>query len=285
VQPSSSHPIGGTAPTWHTTSEALRDACESLFTIGHAFFAQPKAEKERHCPAPGSMTGWRNIGIEYSQHPSRPDQNETFCFRSRDDMHTHDTSAHELPADLTPREQSGNQRLIDACRTVQEGLDAMAAVMLTEIAERCGVSATAQPIPTARESWLQLNNSRPDTAPGEFIQEDHEDGHLLTILMADAPGLEVMLADGTWSAVLPTPSNVIAFAGECGALLTNDGVTPTRHRVRAERSVSRRMSVAYFVNPDTDQVLAPWILGERNRDVDLVHWGRNNPARFGLPVL
>ena len=57
------------------------------------------------------------------------------------------------------------------------------------------------------------------------------------------------------------------------------------HRVRARNDVTSRLSVAYFVNPDLDQVLDPWRVGPRNQGVDLLRWGQENPVRFGLPKL
>jgi hypothetical protein len=43
--------------------------------------------------------------------------------------------------------------------------------------------------------------------------------------------------------------------------------------------------MAYFVNPDLDQDLPPWVPTDRNAGVDLLRWGQQNPARFGLPTL
>lgn len=249
---------------------ASREILDALLSEGRRFFELPVDHKETvAASATGTMTGWRKIGVEYSQTPDRPDLNETYCFRHRDD------SLSSVP----------QHPLRDACRKAQTVLDAIAADVLAMLAETVSVGGQVAPIRTFEESWLQLNWSRPATTGREFIQDAHEDGHLLTFLFADAAGLEILDLTQGWIPVSPSSSRLIVFAGECGALLVNGTVVPTLHRVRARADVTTRLSVAYFVNPDLDQSLDPWIPGQRNAGVDLLTWGQQNPARFGLPVL
>jgi isopenicillin N synthase-like dioxygenase len=241
---------------------------DSLFEVAHTFF-QRSAEDKRTFEAPtGTMTGWRQVGIEYSQDPSRPDLNETFCYRRRDDR------AGVL----------ADHALLSSCRAAQHVLHAVAAPALRRLAESLDVDPDVHEVATFQESWLQLNFSHPATAKREFIQDAHEDGHLVTVLLADQPALEILVGD-QWQAVFPTSSEALVFAGECASLLTHDAVSPMMHRVRALPEVATRISVAYFVNPDLDQELEPWIRGPRNEGVDLLTWGQQNPARFGLPIL
>ncbi len=250
------------------TAVVLRD----LLLAGRSFFAEDVAFKESVAPH-GTMTGWRRVGIEYSVSPDRPDLNETFCYRNRDDHGS------VLPDALT------SHPLIAACRNAQARLDQMAAKVLFQLSEIVGVSDRVAPVRTMGESWLQLNWSNPASAGRDFIQDAHEDGHLITILVADAEGLEVLPNSMEWQPVFPTPERAVCFAGECGALLTGDVVAPTMHRVRAHAHVPSRLSVAYFVNPDLDQDLPPWVANTRNTTIDLLRWGQENPARFGLPTL
>jgi isopenicillin N synthase-like dioxygenase len=263
--PAATMPEAGTSTV--ATDEATAAAIHALFAEAHRFFEGPAEYRERYAAGP-TMTGWRRVGIEYSQSPDRPDLNETFCYRRHDDTGT-----------------LAEHPLLDAARAVQEGLDVAAAEVLQTLAEQAGVAGRVEKVRTSQESWLQLNFSRPSTAPREFIQDAHEDGHLVTFLVADAPGLDVHTPTEGWIALTPTPERPIVFAGECGALLTGDLVRPTPHRVRALRGVLTRLSVAYFVNPDLDQDLAPWVRTSRNEHVDLLRWGQQNPARFGLPTL
>ena len=241
-----------------------------LLAEASRFFQSPTEHKARYEAAKtGTMTGWRRVGVEYSQTPDRPDLNETFCYRHRDD------TAPAVP----------EHPLRAACRNAQVALDAAAATALGSLADAMGVAREVAPIRTFDESWLQLNWSRPSTAGREFIQDAHEDGHLLTLLVADAPGLEILDPKQGWIAVWPTIDRLLVFAGECTALLVDGRVVPMMHRVRARPEVTTRLSVAYFVNPDLDQLLEPWIPGARNHGVDLLRWGQLNPARFGLPAL
>ena len=245
-------------------------AMAALLAEARRFFEAPTEHKARFEAAKtGTMTGWRRIGVEYSQTPDRPDLNETFCYRHRDD------GAPTVP----------EHPLRAACRKAQRVLDALAASALGSLVDATGVPQEVEPIRTFDESWLQLNWSRPSTASREFIQDAHEDGHLLTLLLADAPGLEILDPKQGWIAVWPTIDRVLVFAGECSALLVDGRVVPMMHRVRARPEVPTRLSVAYFVNPDLDQTLEPWIPGPRNHGVDLLRWGQLNPARFGLPAL
>lgn len=242
----------------------------ALLTEGRRFFESSVDHKERYAAAStGTMTGWRKVGVEYSQTPDRPDLNETFCYRHRDDA-----------IDAVPEHP-----LRTACREAQAVLDVYAADVLASLASSVGVGGSVPAIRTFDESWLQLNWSRPATAGREFIQDAHEDGHLITFLLADAPGLEILDPVEGWTPVSPTSRQLLVFAGECSALLVDGAVVPMMHRVRARADVTTRLSVAYFVNPDLDQTLDPWVVSDRNRGVDLLRWGQQNPARFGLPVL
>jgi isopenicillin N synthase-like dioxygenase len=247
---------------------ADRQILDSLIEVAHTFFTQ-QAEHKRAFEAPsGTMTGWRHVGVEYSQDPTRPDLNETFCFRRRDD-------------------QVGvlaDHPLLSACRTAQHALHVIATSALRQLAESLDLDPDTHRVATFHESWLQLNFSRPATAKREFIQDAHEDGHLVTVLLVDQPALEILSGE-QWLPAFPTTTEALVFAGECASLLTHDAVLPMMHRVRALPEVATRISVAYFVNPDLDQQLEPWVRGPRNEGVDLLTWGQQNPARFGLPVL
>jgi isopenicillin N synthase-like dioxygenase len=238
----------------------------NLLAVARAFFEQPADQKIPTQPSPGQMTGWRAIGVEYSQSPDRPDLNETFCFRLGD-----------------AGDPSSDTPMRAACRAAQTGLDKIAAKVLADLQAEVA-TYRSPPVRTAKESWLQLNFSRPAAAGREFIQDAHEDGHLITLLFADERGLEVEPTNG-WTDAFASPERLIVFGGECGALVTDDHIRPMMHRVRARADVASRLSVAYFVNPDLDQVLNPWRWGPRNRGVDLLRWGQENPVRFGLPKL
>jgi len=262
--------LAATGTDWITTTAPAADILTELLAEGRRFFESDTTFKQGYV-AIESMTGWRNIGVEYSQRPDRPDLNETFCYRLRDEDHL----------SMAIRDSA----LLECCRNAQRILDAVAANALHELAEHLGLMDKVPRIHTAQESWLQLNWSHPAVTERDFIQDAHEDGHLVTLLLADADGLEVLDRQAGWVGVRPSPERVICFAGECGALLTDDAIQPMQHRVRVHREVASRLSVAYFVNPDLDQHLVPWVDGLRNRGVDLLRWGQENPARFGLPQL
>jgi isopenicillin N synthase-like dioxygenase len=253
---------------WVSTSPQTASVLAALLGEAHRFFASELDEKTA-LKASGMLTGWRSVGVEYSQSPERPDLNETFCYRTADD---------HLTATWT-------SELLNRCREAQVELDIVATQTLDRLARSLGVSTDVPSVRTGSESWLQLNFSRPATAIRKFIQDPHEDGHLVTFLFADANGLEVNSPAHSWTPILPTPNRLVCFPGECGALLTGDAIAPMAHQVRAHSDIPVRISMAYFVNPDLDQTLKPWVVNDRNRHADLLQWGQQNPTRFGLPAL
>jgi isopenicillin N synthase-like dioxygenase len=259
-------PFLGRSETWISPSHLDAAVLNAVFDAAHEFFLLPNPVKES-LRAVDTMTGWRDIGVEYSQTPDRPDLNETFCYRAADE-----------------RPGLPESNLLGVCRAAHPILDRLAGEALDVLAESCA-STDRLRIRTWSESWIQVNFSRPESASRSFIQDPHEDGHLVTLLMADAEGLEIVGPDARWKAILPRPERIVCFAGECGALLTGDAVAPMPHQVRVNRDVPVRISVAYFVNPDLDQDLAPWVPTPRNAGVDLLRWGQQNPTRFGLPAL
>lgn len=292
--------LGVDGYTWLETQPPVAQVLQRLFDAATAFFAQPSHAKTL-VRAGTTMTGWRAIGVEYSQSPERPDLNETFCYRRGDEQGAaaDETASHDGRGDDSSEGRSRTiantlfgtgptpeaHNLLHACRVAQRELDQLAGGALFAIADGCGVDGPMREIATDSESWLQINYSRPAEATRPFIQESHEDGHLVTLLLANQPGLEVKPRGSDWVPVLPTPEKLVCFAGECGALLTGDAVFPMPHQVRAHHDVAERISIAYFVNPDLDQQLDPWVETERNATVDLLRWGQQNPTRFGLPAL
>ena len=77
-----------------------------------------------------------------------------------------------------------------------------------------------------RASHLQLNRYEPQRHGRELLTDAHEDGLYLTLLFADAPGLEVLTPDGRWRPVQPRRGELIAMPGEIFSLLCGYRVQP-----------------------------------------------------------
>lgn len=94
--------------------------------------------------------------------------------------------------------------------------------------------------------------------PGQLRTGEHTDFGSLTILLPTAGpgGLQVRLADGTWTDVQPIPGALIINIGDMMARWTNDRWRSTLHRVanppEAAAAMSRRQSIAFFCHPNYD---------------------------------
>jgi isopenicillin N synthase-like dioxygenase len=94
--------------------------------------------------------------------------------------------------------------------------------------------------------------------PGQLRTGEHTDFGSLTILLPTAGpgGLQVRLADGTWTDIQPIPGALIINLGDMMARWTNDRWRSTLHRVAnppdAVAAMSRRQSIAFFCHPNYD---------------------------------
>ena len=85
---------------------------------------------------------------------------------------------------------------------------------------------------------LRLNHY---DVPDDVVIEDahmgmgaHTDYGIVTVLRADeVPGLEILLADGSWRPVLAAPGALLINLGDLLARWTNDRWLSTMHRVDA----------------------------------------------------
>jgi isopenicillin N synthase-like dioxygenase len=94
--------------------------------------------------------------------------------------------------------------------------------------------------------------------PGQLRTGEHTDFGSLTILLPTAGpgGLQVRLADGSWTDVQPIPGALIINLGDMMARWTNDRWRSTLHRVanppESAAAMSRRQSIAFFCHPNYD---------------------------------
>jgi isopenicillin N synthase-like dioxygenase len=130
-------------------------------------------------------------------------------------------------------------------------------------------------------STLQINYSRPSQVQSSFINEEHEDGHCLTLVYNTAPGLEVRSPDGAFLPVSTAPDRAIAMLGGVASLMTDGRLRPLFHQVRPPADCQERVSVLFFADL-APELCQPWIVGDTNRHVDIANFIRSNPVRFGL---
>jgi len=247
----------------------LEGGIARLYGRADRFFAQPLAKKRRFA-APGFVEGYREIGQEYSQRQERPDLTESFSvwYRNcqREEIQSWDTAC-PLHAEM---------------KQCADRLSHMTAALFAAMAATWAPGAPR--LRFQRASYIQVNHYRPSCHDRDLLQDEHEDGHLVTLLHANAPGLEIRVRD-RYLAPLLARNELLLMPGSLLTLMTGGLVPPLYHRVRNNRRATPRDSIMFFVNPEIDQTLAPWICTADNIGVDIVERAIRAPNRFGLPTL
>ena len=242
---------------------------EGIYGLGRRFFARPSAEKHRYA-APAFVEGYREIGPEYSMVPERPDLTESFSMWYRN-CHRPDFADWDKDCAIYP----GIRHCADTlCEVTADLFQAMAALW----------SPASPRLKFQKASYIQLNYYEPAQHRRELLQDPHEDGHLITLVKPNAPGLEIKVGD-RYVAVEPAENEIVVMAGSILTLMTGDLVPPLYHQVRNSYRTDPRYSLMFFVNPEIDQALEPWIRNETNAGIDIIERAVNAPNQFGLPTL
>lgn len=251
----------------------LRGRIAELWRAADGFFALGAAAKRRNV-LPGH-DGYHGVGEEYSDHPDRPDLAEAFWARL----------IHRRGTDAFPDE--AGRRLHRAALDASEELEGLLRPLTERLARHYAEPPFAPELAFAceRASHLQLNRYEPRAQGREILADAHEDGLYLTLLHADAPGLEVLTPGGSWRPLRTGPGELVAMPGEIFSLLCGYRVRPLWHRVRRHPEVERRYAMMYFANPNPSRTFRPWLRNASNAGVDIIARAIQNPTRYGLPPL
>ncbi|MFI9275583.1 2OG-Fe(II) oxygenase family protein [Kitasatospora sp. NPDC052896] len=246
---------------------SLRDGGEDLLhrVLGESrlFFARPVDEKERYAAADFNF-GYRPLGREFSVSAERPDLNDCFTL-------WHDR------LDLVPN-SAEIPELTGALLAWREYLSTIVAETVGEVAAQLG-GHKAPPFEAA--SYLQLNNYATADSDRDLLQDKHEDGHLITVIHATEPGLELWL-DGEARPVRTAADEVILMPGSVLTDLSGGRIPALYHQVRNLR-LANRTALMYFVNPELTEPVHSWATEPGTTPVDLRERIRSYPAMFGLP--
>jgi isopenicillin N synthase-like dioxygenase len=239
------------------------------FKSAYSFFQSPLEEKNSN-RLPQDI-GYRPMGMEYSQSSERPDPVESFTadFRTCEAVKT-------LPS---ARARQMYKHMLSTISILEH----LAESLVVQLAERSVGRAHGYRLLGAFRRWscLQVNFARPAVTGAPFLHELHEDGHLLTILSANRPGLEVRVGDGSFLPISTAPDQVLVMPGEILWLLSGGRIRPLYHRVRCDSTCPDRMALLFFA--DIDPALCkPWIENETNLGVDIGARVLTNALRFGL---
>ncbi|HVY98754.1 MAG TPA: 2OG-Fe(II) oxygenase family protein [Dongiaceae bacterium] len=247
----------------------IQDQIERTFDTARGFYARPLSEK-RNFALPAFVEGYRDIGLEYSQQPDRPDLTESFSLWNRNRARTEEAG---WPATCPLHTEM--RQTIDMLTPLVSGL-------FQSMADRWAPGTSAPLV--KRASYLQVNYYEPAQHKREMLQDGHEDGHLITVVTATGPGLEIDTGDG-YRPVKLGADEMLLMPGSLLELMTGGMIPALYHQVKNSFLKEPRYSMMYFVNPESGQALEPWVRNERNAGVDIVEQANALPLKFGLPTL
>jgi isopenicillin N synthase-like dioxygenase len=223
-----------------------------VFLMGRGFFAQG-LEAKLSAADSLRLEGYRPMGAEYSQTLEHPDLCESFS------VWRWNATAPEVS-----RWSTGNG-LHAALSLALPAYARIANGVLEALRRR--LNPQGHTFDAAEASYLQVNHYRPREFAREFLQEIHEDGHVLTIHTASGPGLEIS-SGGGFIPIDTADDELLLLPGTLLTLLTGGAIAPLFHRVRNHRDAVRQ-SLLYFVNPSVASETRPWIESDCNRDISI----------------
>lgn len=226
------------------------------------FFARDTEAKLRHS-TPNLGTGYRPHGSAHSGYADKPDQNDSFLYW--------------LPSYKTPPNDGEIAAFLAANEAYRQVVARITAELIESLRERYDSDAET---PFEEASVLQINSyAEPSDEP--LLQQAHEDADFLTVIWASEPGLELVI-DGEPLPMDFRPDEVAIMPGSVMTAMTGGEVRPMDHLVRNHRTVGRK-SIMYFVSPDVDSPIKPFIVNDYNRSMDIRRAVVDNPQlHFGL---
>jgi len=266
--PSAMHSLISDGILFVSIPDGTRTAIDSTFRQGAAFFRQTVEAKMT--TSLSSDLGFRAYGVEYSSSPERPDQMESFTISRRGA-----DRLRQLP------NMSGRALSSDMAHTL-ELFASIATSLIRSLAQFFGQDSDGL-LSSSLADWsiLQLNYSRPSQAHGDYINEAHEDGCLLTIASVTGHGLEIQRTCGLFAPITPAHDQVLILPGEILYLLSAGLIKPCYHRVNALNYLPERMSLLLFADVDPN-LSKPWVTGDVNQRVNIGERILKNSLRFGL---
>ena len=240
----------------------LLHVLNDLRAESYKFFQMTEVAKLRHATTDHSQ-GFRPFKSQYSRSPDRPDLNESFAVWA--------SSIEEIPfnADLKGFADSILAYREIVAKIAQHALDAI-----------CEHYNTCHYFRFQRNSCLEVNWYQTKESRA-LLQDKHEDGHLLTLLTADAPGLEVEI-NNVMFPVTFGPGEILLMPGSLLTDMTGGNILPMYHQVR-NHNVFPRVSYLYQVNPEVTSTLRPFVYTEQNVNVDFRARVLAVGQSFGLP--
>ncbi|WP_232289980.1 hypothetical protein, partial [Burkholderia humptydooensis] len=133
-------------------------------------------------------------------------------------------------------------------------------------------------IPTRDDSYLQFNHYREDLRLGNsrYLQGKHEDGHLITVIKPNAPGLVLFQGDKECLVDI-AKDQAIVISGSLLTELSDGEIQPTYHAVLNLTLPTARSSIVYNVNVLSDVIPS----FKRRRDIRMYEFANERHLEFG----
>jgi isopenicillin N synthase-like dioxygenase len=243
-------------------------ALARLRAVAAEFFAQPDAVKQEHRAGGPLQAGWHPYATRYATHAGWPDQDEIFTW--------HGTTRTDIP---------GWQKIPRLCNHLaayQSAMSALTGVVLGQIGAHYGYP---RPLVTAPYSHLEVNwYGTPPRAAWPYLQERHEDGHVLSLAAPNRPGLQLEV-DDRMRDVDAVDGQVVIMAGSVLTAMTGGDIPPLYHRV-VNLGCEDRMTVMYFADLDSQPgTVMPFRHSSYNAGMDMATMGRSGcSTRCKQPV-
>lgn len=245
------------------------EALNRIFDSAGMFFARGQNEKRRY-ERPDILEGYRNVGAERSGPLKRPDLNESFSLILRN-MARKDIVSWAETNPLHRALRAAAPRYAALVDAILEGI-------------RCALNPLGDRVSSADFSYFQLNYYRPQSEQRDFLQDVHEDGHLLTVVTSRQPGLEAEI-EGRFQAIDFAKDELLVMPGSILTLMTGGRIKPLPHRVRNVPGVAMRASLMYFGNASVTHAPRAWIAAPDGSLPDIGKASAETSQVFGLPSI
>lgn len=227
-----------------------------------SFFAADSETKLRY-GTPRRMVGYRPLGYSYAYSPDRRSLNDSFLYwKDRGIEIEHRAEI----ADFLTALESYRGVVVDVTLKLLE-------ILGDRYNYRRDIAFT-------KASLLQVN-SFPGQLDDEFLQHRHEDRVLFTLLWASAPGLELYRGSEVIP-LIPRTGEMLVMPGSILTAMTGGEIKPAYHHMRNHHHDGRK-SIMYFVSPDIEHEITPYVSNAENLGIDIRELSVKNPQAFGLP--
>jgi hypothetical protein len=211
----------------------LNNSMSSDFSTIQRAFMGINDEDKKSFSFPLRTDGFMPMGLSFARDREKIDLNETFWYWPRfcDEHKKHRFHKHELYSTMSNYEKEVSN---------------IAQRIMNDICKIYGYPER----PSIRDhSYLQFNCYREDLRlpHRRYLQDKHEDGHIITVIKPNAPGLVLFIGNMEYLVEL-SPNQAIVVAGSLLTELSEGDIEPMYHAVLNLTLPAARASLVYNVN-------------------------------------